>query len=352
MLAPVALYPDALLSQMLMASTYPLEVVEAGRWIKQHKGLSGSALEDALAGQTWDASVKSLCAFPQVLDRMARDLSWTQKLGDAFIDQQQQVMDTVQSLRRKAQAAGTLKSNTQQQVAVADDDITIEPANPQVVYVPTYNPAVVYGTWWWPGYPPYYPAWWGPPAGALWSDGFFWGAGIAAGLFLWGGFNWRRHDVEFNLGRYNHFNRSHLADGHWHFDPRHRGGVPYRGGAARERYGRFDQHAAQAREAFRGRHEAFGPAVRGGALNVGHGEEARSFADRGHASMGSRPERSGGGGPVGALGAGHAGGRVGGSSGGHAGGFGGGHPSGGGGHPSGGGGHGGGGGGHGGGGHR
>ena len=154
MLAPVALYPDALLAQMLMASTYPLEVVEAGRWVNQHKGLSGAALQGALAGQPWDASVKSLCAFPQILNRMSRDLSWTQKLGDAFIDQQQQVMDTVQNLRRKAQAAGTLRSNAQQQVGTADDDITIEPANPQVVYVPTYDPTLVYGSWWWPGYPP------------------------------------------------------------------------------------------------------------------------------------------------------------------------------------------------------
>jgi uncharacterized membrane protein YgcG len=285
MLAPVALYPDALLSQMLMASTYPLEVVEADRWMKQHKGLSGTALQDALAGQRWDASVKSLCAFPQVLDRMTRDLSWTQKIGDAFIDQQQQVMDTVQNLREKAQAAGTLRSNEEQQVVTGDSDITIEPTNPQVVYVPTYDPAVVYGGWWWPGYPPYYPAWWGPPRGSAFIDGIFWGVGIGAGFALWGAFNWRRHDVDIHVDRYNRFNGTHLTDNHWHFDPGHRGGVPYRGIAAQERYGRFDQHAAQAREAFRGRNESFGPAPRGGALNIGHGEEARSFSDRGYASM-------------------------------------------------------------------
>src|SRR5712671_1273552 len=116
MLAPVALYPDALLAQVLMAATYPTEVVEAARWAQQNNGLTGTALQDALQGQPWDASVKSLCAFPTVLERMSEGLAWTQELGDAFIDQQQQVMDTVQGLRRKAQAAGTLASNPQQTV--------------------------------------------------------------------------------------------------------------------------------------------------------------------------------------------------------------------------------------------
>jgi hypothetical protein len=286
MLAPVALYPDALLSQLLMASTYPLEVVEAARWVQQHQGLSGAGLQDAVAGQPWDASVKSLCAFPEILNRMSRDLAWTQKLGDAFIDQQQQVMDTVQTLRERAQAAGTLRSNEQQQVASEDGDITIAPVNPEALYIPTYDPALVYGTWWWPAYPPYYPVYWGPPRGAVLVDGFFWGVGIAAGFALWGGFNWRRHNVDINVGRYNDFNRTHLTDNHWHFDPAHRGGVPYRSIAASQRFGRFDQHAAQARESFRGRGGNFGPAFRGGALNIDHGAEARSFAGRGHASMG------------------------------------------------------------------
>jgi len=118
MLAPVALYPDALLSQVLMAATYPSEVVDAARWVQQHYGLTGTALQDALQGQPWDESVKSLCAFPTVLGRMSQGFAWTQELGDAFIDQQQQVMDTVQALRRKAQAAGNLQSNPQQTVAL------------------------------------------------------------------------------------------------------------------------------------------------------------------------------------------------------------------------------------------
>jgi hypothetical protein len=235
MLAPLALYPDALLSQVLMAATYPTEVVEAARWAQQHPGLTGAALQDALQGQPWDESVKSLCAFPAVLDRMSRDPAWMQQLGDAFIDQQQQVMDTVQALRRRAQADGNLQSNPQQTVAVDGNAITIVPTNPQVVYVPTYNPAYVYGLWWDPAYPPYFPSYWGPGIGA----GFFWGAGIGAGLALWGGFDWRRHDVHIDVDRFNRFNRAHIVDEHWHHDLVHRAGVPYRGPVAQQRFGGF-----------------------------------------------------------------------------------------------------------------
>ena len=292
MLAPVALYPDALLAQVLMAATYPTEVVEAARWAQASIGLTGTALQDALRGKPWDESVKSLCAFPAVLDRMSRGLPWTQKLGDAFIDQQQQVMDTVQELRRKAQAAGSLASNQEQTVAVDNNAITIAPANPQIVYVPTYDPAVVYGNWWWADYPPYYPSIWGPALGA----GFFWGAGIYAGLGLWGGFDWHRHEVHINVNRYNEFNRTHITDNRWHHDEMHRGGVPYRGMVAQQRYGAFDRQAAQAREQFRGeqlRGEPFhdeqfrGPENRFGEVNGGlaheeeHGGEMRGGAMRG-----------------------------------------------------------------------
>jgi uncharacterized membrane protein YgcG len=229
MLAPVALYPDALLAQVLMAATYPTEVVEAARWVQENNGLTGIALQDALQSQPWDASVKSLCAFPTVLERMSEGLGWTQELGDAFIDQQQQVMDSVQRLRRKAQAAGTLASNPQQTVAVDNNTITIAPASPQVVYVPTYDPAFAYGSWSWPDYPPYYPSYWGPGLGA----GFFWGAGFFAGAALWGGFDWRHHEVHRDLGRFNEFNRSHIVDSQWHHDLGHRGlafgGDPFRG---------------------------------------------------------------------------------------------------------------------------
>jgi hypothetical protein len=251
MLAPLALYPDALLSQVLMAATYPTEVVEASRWAQQHPGLTSTALQDALQGQPWDETVKSLCAFPAVLERMSRDPAWMQQLGDAFIDQQQQVMDTVQALRRRAQTTGTLQSNAQQTITSDNSAISIAPTNPDVVYVPTYNPAYVYGPWWDPAYPPYYPSYWGP-VGA----GFFWGAGIAAGFALWGGFDWRRHDVHINVERFNRFNRAHIADEHWHHDLVHRSGVPYRGPVAQQRFG-----------GFRGGEQRFG--------EIAHGEERR-----------------------------------------------------------------------------
>src|SRR5438045_7437762 len=204
MLAPIALYPDSLLSQVLMASTYPLEVVEAARWSEQNKGLKGDSLQRALQQQKWDESVKSLCAFPEVLDKMNKDLAWTQKVGDAFLGQQKQVMDTVQNLRQKAQANDSLKTNEQQKVVVENNYITIEPANPQVVYVPVYQPTVVYGPWPYAAYPPYYPPYWATP-GAAFVRGVFWGAGVAAGAAMWGGFNWNRGDVNINVNRYNNF---------------------------------------------------------------------------------------------------------------------------------------------------
>jgi hypothetical protein len=160
LVAPVALYPDALLSQVLMASTYPLEIVEAARWVKSNPNLKDKALEDALQNQSWDPAVKSLAVFPQVLTMMNEKLDWTQKLGDAFLAQQKDVLDTAQALRKKAQAQGNLKDTKEQKVVETTENnttvIKIEPTNPEVVYVPTYNPTVVYGAWPYPAYPPYY----------------------------------------------------------------------------------------------------------------------------------------------------------------------------------------------------
>jgi len=261
MLAPIALYPDALLSQVLMASTYPLEIVEAARWQKQNPSLKGTALQDALQKQTWDESVKSMTAFPDVLSKLNQDLGWTQKLGDAFLGQQQQVMDTVQSLRAKAQAAGNLKSNEQQKVETQQDSgktyIVIQPANPEVVYVPTYQPTVVYGAWPYPAYPPYYPPYWAAP-GAAFVSGFAWGVGIAAGAALWGGCNWGRGDVNVNVNRYNNFNRTNINNSNWNHNVNHRGAVPYRDNGSRGKYGAQDRQAAQARDQFRGREGSLG----------------------------------------------------------------------------------------------
>lgn len=160
LLAPVALYPDALLAQVLMAATYPLQVVQAARFIESRPGLSGEALAGAVAPMPWDPSVKSLVQFPSVLTMMNDKLDWLQRLGEAFLSQQDSVMDTVQNLRLRAQIAGNLYSTSQQRVVQQEQIILIEPVNPQRIYIPYYNPAVIYGNWWWPQRPPLY---WTPP---------------------------------------------------------------------------------------------------------------------------------------------------------------------------------------------
>jgi hypothetical protein len=146
MVAPIALYPDSLLAQVLMAATYPLEIVQASRWVKQHPDLKDEALDAALLDESWDPSVKTLVLFPDVLKRLNDNLDWTQDLGDAFLAQEGDVMDAVQRLRHEAQQTGALKDTAQQKVVVEKQTIVVEPADPQVVYVPTYDPSVVYGT--------------------------------------------------------------------------------------------------------------------------------------------------------------------------------------------------------------
>ena len=191
LVAPIALYPDALVAQILMASTYPLEVVNAARWVKTNPEVKGKALEDAMQLQSWDPSVKSLTAFPQVLAMMNDKLDMTQKLGDAFLAQQKDVLDAVQRLRARAEQAGNLKSGKEQTVSTVQEGgqtvIKIEPANPTVVYVPTYNPTVVYGTWPYPAYPPYY---YYPPGYVAGTALFSFAVGVAVGNALWGNCNW------------------------------------------------------------------------------------------------------------------------------------------------------------------
>ena len=186
LLAPIALYPDSLLSQVLMASTYPLEVVEAARWSRANSHLKGEDAVKAVEAMDWDPSVKSLVAFPQILHRMDERLSWTQRLGEAFLAQEPQVLDTIQSLRQKAAAAGNLQSSDRMRVTTEGDLIMIEPADPRVVYVPYYDPAVVYGPWSWTGYPPIA---WGPPVGYVVAPGwpgFFWASAVvvSTGFFF------------------------------------------------------------------------------------------------------------------------------------------------------------------------
>ena len=255
MLAPIALYPDALLSQILMASTYPLEVVEAARWSGSHPDLAGDDAVRTAENEDWDPSVKSLVAFPQVLARMNENLQWTQSLGDAFLSQEQQVMNTVQNLRHRAQEAGNLRSDDR--VRIVDDGpvVIVEYANPQIVYVPYYDPMAVYGTWWWPDYRPVY---WRPWPGYYSRPGFtfYWGTpiGISA-RFFFGGCDWSHRQVrvvQVNNYYYNNviINR-HSNDvsrdttitnlnrtpGVWHHDPEHRRGVAYRTVQAQQQFG-------------------------------------------------------------------------------------------------------------------
>jgi Protein of unknown function (DUF3300) len=185
LVAPIALYPDNLLSLVLMASTYPLEVVQADRWAKENKDLKGDQLKAAVDNQKWDGSVKSLVATPDVLTMMSTKLDWTQKLGDAVLAQQPDVMDAIQRLRTKADANKKLVSTKQQKVTKKQEGgkqvIVIEPTEPNTLYVPYYNPAVVYGGWPYPAYPPYY---FTPPgyiAGGIIATGIAFGAGYALG---------------------------------------------------------------------------------------------------------------------------------------------------------------------------
>lgn len=258
LLAPIALYPDALLAQILMASTYPLEVVQAARWVKDNPKLTGGALEDALAKQAWDPAVKSLAAVPQVLQQMNDQLEWTQKLGDAFLAQQQAVMDTVQVLRAKAHVAGNLQTTEQQVVTTKVQETqtiyVVESAKPEVVYVPTYNPTVAYGSWWYP-YPPYSMY----PPSYVYPPGVGFATGVIVGAAIWGGVNWGwgNSDVDIDINRYNDFNRTNISNKNWNHNVEHRGGVAYRDQNVAQRYNRGDNPSAvKAREDYRGRAES------------------------------------------------------------------------------------------------
>lgn len=215
LVAPVALYPDPLVAQVLMASTYPLEVAEAYNWQKANSRLKGDALNQALQQQNWDASVKSLVSFPPVLGMMGSQLSWTQELGNAVLAQQSDVMNAIQALRAKAKASGALQSNSQQTVTTqgsgSNETIVIQPANPQVVYVPSYNPSVVYGGWPYPAYPPY--AYY-PPGYVAGTALLSFGLGMAVGAALWGGCHWGGggwgggNSLTVNNNNFNNFNRN------------------------------------------------------------------------------------------------------------------------------------------------
>jgi hypothetical protein len=266
LVAPIALYPDSLLSQVLMAATYPADVAEAAKWVKAHPDNKGDAGVKAVENQPWDPSVQSLAAFPQILDMMGAQPDWVQKLGDAFLASSKDVLDAVQRLRQKAQQAGNLKSNEQQKVIVEEAApqqtvIKIEPAQADVIYVPAYNPTVVYGTWPYPYYPPYY---WPPYSyyypgyypGAAFAAGVFWGIGIAAIGSIWGGCNWGRGDVNINVNKYNNINRNHQINANqnrFEHNAANRKGVPYADQKSRDQFGSKGVGDASQRADYRGK---------------------------------------------------------------------------------------------------
>jgi len=270
MLAPIALYPDALLSQILMAASYPLEVVEAARWSKANPSLKGDAAVAAVNDKTWDVSVKSLVAFPDVLAQMNEHLDWTQKLGDAMISQEADVADSIQRLRAKASAAGNLQTTPQQTVTTqgSGDNVQyiIQPTNPEVIYAPSYDPSWAYGSWPYPAYPPVY-----YPFGGALARGFLWGVGFAAAGAMFGGWNWGGYGNSYaninvnkavNIDR--NFDRNQIGQGgRWNHQVDHRKGVGYRDPATRQRYGQQQRPGAAQRQEFRGRLES-GPRPGGG----------------------------------------------------------------------------------------
>ena len=256
LVAPIALYPDTLLAEVLMASTYPLEVVQAERWASEHTNLAADQLKKELEKQGWDASVKSLVATPSVLTMMSKKLDWTQKLGDAVLAQQADVMDAVQRLRGKAYATEKLRSTKEQKVTVRQEDnrqvVAIEPTDPGTVYVPYYDPAVVFGTWPYPDYPPYYyyPGDGYLPGGII-ATGIVFGAGYAlarwvtGGRFWGGNINWRGGQINVNRG-------AHVA--HWQHNPQHRRGVGYNNSNVRQRFaGSTNRPGNKGQLNFRGR---------------------------------------------------------------------------------------------------
>ena len=323
LVAPIALYPDALVAQILAAATFPEQVVEADRWVQQHPDLKGDALAQAVDQEPWDPSVKALAAFPSILGNMDKNLSWTSSLGDAYYNQQPDVMDAVQVMRRRAQESGNLKSTPQQTVADQNSTITIQSANPEVVYVPAYDPWTVYGgpIVAWPGWYPYPGIWFGGPYlsfGPAFGIGFF--AGYGWGWPRWG-FDWHGHYPVYNHARYysnsrtfynrNNFYRGGEHGGFNNFHGGEHGGVNAHGnfnggnhgnfGGSRGVYNRpgatvrpFDgnNNAARGYSTPRGQSGTRSSAFSG----YDHGGQARSFSSRGGASFGGGGFSHGGGG--------------------------------------------------------
>jgi Protein of unknown function (DUF3300) len=310
LVAPIALYPDSLVAQILAASTFPEQVVEADRWVQEHPDFKGDALGEAVDQQPWDPSVKALTAFPSVLGNMDKNLSWTSSLGDAYYNQQPEVMDAVQVMRQRAQKAGNLETTPQQTVTTQDSTIIVEPATPDVVYVPAYDPWLVYGDpiVAWSGWYPYPGIWFGGPYlsfGPGFGIGFY--SGYGWGWHHWGS-DWHNryiiHDRDRYRSRSNTFyNRNNFyrdrgergrADGGRGGRDRINDGNRPPNGNAGERDRGFERPGPAARpfngdrQAARGYAEPRGQSgVRSGAFGgYDHGGQERGFSQRGGANLG------------------------------------------------------------------
>ena len=311
LLASIALYPDNLVAQVLSASTYPVEVVQAARFVKENSKLKDDKLMAAAKDKDWDPSVKAMLEFPEVLAMMDEKLEWTTKLGDAFLSQQRDVMDSVQRLRRKANETGNLKTTKEQKVIVEQETqtIVIQPANPQVVYVPTYNPTVVYGAWPYPAYPPY-PVY--PPGYVATASFFSFAAGVAVGA-AWGGWHsdWHGGDVNINASNYNNFTRNNYTNANkyqarqnnqaWQHNPEHRRGAQYNNQATAQRFGESRAGARDVSSGFRGYEGGAGGRTAGGGAGTrdvsgrpgGGGAGTRDLSRAGGAGAGTRTAPSG-----------------------------------------------------------
>lgn len=303
LVAPIALFPDPLLAQVLAASTYPLEIVQLQQWLAKNKNLKDKALTDAVMKQDWDPSVQAMAPLPDLVKRLADDIKWTTDLGNAFLAQQSDVMDAVQRMRKKAQDKGVLKSNEQQkvetQVVENKTVVVVQPASTEVVYVPSYNPVVVYGPPVYPYPPVYYPP--PPPAGAyIATAAISFGVGLAVGA-AWGGHygwgcGWGHNDVNINVNNnYNrnaNINRNTNVSGNrsggssWQHNPQHRGGAPYSNQTTANRYG---GNTRQSQGQMGNRAQA-GSTARGGSAGAG------TMARGGSASAGTMASNRGGGG--------------------------------------------------------
>ena len=316
LVAPIALYPDSLVAQILAASTFPEQVVDADQWVQSHPDLKGEALAQAVDQLPWDPSVKALAAFPAILGNMDKNLSWTSSLGDAYYNQEQDVMDAIQAMRQRAQEAGNLNSTPEQTVTTEGSDIKIEPVSPEIIYVPAYDPWIVYGgpIVAWPGWYPYPGIWYDGPslsfAGGF-GIGFFGGYGW--GWHHWG-CDWHHHYAVYDHGRYYSQSRTFYDRDRYYRGEAARGAYnrpekaprPFGGdrGAARgyaEPRGQSDVRSGAPSLNHRTARSDAGPrdqsGVRSGAFSgYGHGGEERSFSSRGSASVGGGGFHGGGGG--------------------------------------------------------